>query len=393
MSKSLVDILHVMTVPDSFIFLRGQAAFMGAHGIRLGAVAGPGKGPAGFAAEEDVLVRYIALGRQFSPLADLRALVQLIRVMRKLRPRLVQAHTPKGGLLGMTAAFATGVPARIYHMRGLPLETAQGPLRVILSVVERVSCRLAHRVVFESPSLRDRASSMSLVGASKMRVPGLGSGNGVDARVRYAPSAELDAAALELRARHTIPPDAPVAAFVGRIAVDKGFVELAKAWQIAHARTPDAWLLIAGPDDARDGVPASVREALEADPRVVWLGSMDDPRPVYVASQLLLLPSHREGLPNVVLEAAALSRPIITTRATGCRDSIVDGVTGTLVDVGDAVALGRVLSEYLNDAARCKREGAAGRAWVLAEFAPERVWRFFLREYAALLGDPAIAQD
>jgi hypothetical protein len=185
----MAHIVHVMTVPESLAFLRGQAGFMRDRGHTLTVITSPGDGLQEFSEREGVPAYAVEMPRRITPLQDLRAVHELASLLRSLRPDIVHAHTPKGGLLGMLAATAAGIPRRIYHMRGLPMETAQGARRALLSTTERVSCALARRVIAVSPSLRQTAIAHGLCPAHKIIVLAGGSGNGVDAHGRFDPCA------------------------------------------------------------------------------------------------------------------------------------------------------------------------------------------------------------
>ena len=381
-----VRLVHVMTVPQTFVLLTGQATFMRHHGLALTAVASDGPYARVFAEREGVEVVAVEMPRRITPMADLVALGRLIGVLRARNPSIVHAHTPKGGLLGMLAAWIARVPIRIYHVRGLPLETANGPTRFLLAMSERVSCALAHRVFCVSHSLRDQLVSLGLVNPRKVLVAHAGSGNGVDAAWAYNPSNMPADARAEQRAGWNVPLTAEVIAFVGRLGIDKGIIELTAAWRAIREEFPEAHLVLAGPiDNARDTLPAGVLVTLQSDPRVHLLGLLTDARAVYAAADLIVHPSYREGFPNVPLEAAAMGLPVITTTATGCRDSVVDGVTGAVVPVGDADALSGAIRRYLAAPAMRRAHGAAGRERALTDFAPERIWATYLDEYRRLL--------
>ena len=118
--------MHITTVPQTLQFLRGQAAFLRERGAEVRAVASPGPPLQRFADLERVECFAIPMERRIAPLRDLVALVRLWGLLRQLRPDVVDAHTPKGGLLGMTAARMAGVPVRIYHLHGLRSATRAG---------------------------------------------------------------------------------------------------------------------------------------------------------------------------------------------------------------------------------------------------------------------------
>jgi glycosyltransferase involved in cell wall biosynthesis len=188
-----------------------------------------------------------------------------------------------------------------------------------------------------------------------------------------------------VRNRHGIPQDAVVAGFVGRLVRDKGIVELADAWEKVSASIPNAWLLIAGPWEPRDPVPDSTRRKLEGSERVVLAGMQSDMAAFYAAMDLVVLPTYREGFPNVPLEAASMELPTIVSNVTGCVDAVVNGVTGTVVEVRDADSLAKAMTMYLSNESLRRAHGQAGRTRVLADFRPAKIWEALRAEYIRLL--------
>jgi glycosyltransferase involved in cell wall biosynthesis len=364
-------------------FLRGQAAFLRAHGIEVAAVASPGVLLAQFGTTEGVACFAVPMARAITPLSDAVSLLRLWRIFRRLRPDVVDAHTPKGGLLGVTAAWLARVPARVYHLHGLRFETATGMRRRVLRAADAISARLATRVLCVSRSLAEAAAAESVAPRSKLHVLGPGSINGVDA-TRFRPPDR--SARVAARAELGIPADARVVGFVGRRALEKGIVELAEAWRSLRDELPDAWLVILGPEEPTDPIPGRVAAALAADPRVRTFDFDGDTTKYYRAMDVFVLPTYREGFGVVTLEAAATGLPVVATRVTGCVDAVEDGVTGTLVPPRDAGAIVAALRAYLTDPALAKSHGEAGRARVLRQFDQERIWAALRDEYLALAG-------
>jgi glycosyltransferase involved in cell wall biosynthesis len=375
-------------VPETLQFLTGQAAFLRARGFEVQAVASPGEMLRRFGEAEGVPVHAVPMERGISPARDVVAVARLTWRLLAVRPHIVDAHTPKGGLVGMLAARLAGVPVRVYHLHGLRYATARGPVRAVLVAAERISAALATRVLCVSRSVAEAAVEDGVVPRAKVAVLLGGSINGVDATGRFRP-AEDEAARRAARLAVGLPPGAPVIGFVGRLVREKGVSELWEAWRELREEWPELRLVLVGPREPHDPIPPQVADALDRDPRVRCAGvDWDTPR-WYRAMDVVALPSWREGFPVVPLEAAAMGLPVVATRVPGCVDAVVDGVTGRLVPPRDPAALAAALRAYLADPALRARDGAAARARVLRDFDQRRLWAALHDEYVRGLGRAA----
>ena len=390
-SEGAIKLVHVMTSPLFLNFFQGQSAYMRARGIHLSVITSPGELLDRFAYQEGVAAFPVQMPRRITPTYDLLALARICLILRSIRPHLVHAHTPKGGLLGMVGAWLCRVPIRIYHIHGLPYLTASGLKRLLLRWSEKVACRLAHAVLCVSYSIRQIAVDERLCPASKIKVLAAGSIQGVDADGRFNPNRFTEQEKQGLRSRLGLPEQAVVIGFVGRIVRDKGMIELAEAWRRLREDYSQAHLLLVGDYEEQDPVPDEVRNLLNNDPRVHITGWLTDTAPYYAVMHLLVLPSYREGFPNTPLEAAAMELPVVATDIPGTRDAVVDGETGTLVPPYDAEALARAIRRYLNDPDLRRAHGKAGRQRVLQHFQQEIVWQALYEEYVSLLRAKSLA--
>lgn len=382
-ARARLRLALAVTDPLSTVFLRGQVAAARARGLEVSLLCGPGVMARELAAAEGAQLVEVGMARHIAPGRDLVALLRIVRALRAIRPHIVDAGTPKAGLLVLLAAWLVRVPCRVHTLHGLRAERLRGGRRLVVTALTRLTCALAQRVICVSPSLAGRAVAMGAVAADAAVVLGAGSANGIDL-ARFTATDAGRRGARELRARCGIPAGAPVLGFVGRVARDKGVAELAAAWQRLRARFPALHWVMVGAPDPTDPVPAHVARGLDADPRVHRLGQLDDPVPAYLLMDVLALPTHREGFGYALLEAAALEVPVVATRVTGCVDAVADGMTGTLVAPGDVDALAAAVAAYLEDPGLRARHGRAGRERAARLFRQEDLWARLHGEYVDL---------
>lgn len=373
-----------VTASKSTALLDGQLAFMRERGFDVYLLCAGDEKARDFCEREGARLLDVPMRREVSPFSDLRALLEIVRALRRTRPAVVNAGTPKAGLLVTVGAWLSRVPCRVYTLRGLRLETTSGGLRAALGLCERIACRLADRVVCISPSLLARCRELGLFPEGKGKVLGDGSGNGVDTE-RFARTPENERRARQLRVRLGIQSGARVVGFVGRVVRDKGIRELVEAWLLLRERYPDLHLLVVGPFEGGDPIPTATRRVLESDRRIHLTGHLEDLPPAYAALDILVVPTHREGFGNVFIEAAAMEVPAVGTRVVGCVDAVADGVTGTLVPPRDPPALARAIRAYLDRPELAASQGRQGRERVLRSFRRETVWQNLFDEYVALL--------
>ncbi|WP_420236314.1 glycosyltransferase family 4 protein [Telmatobacter bradus] len=356
-----------VTSAQSCLILRGRLSALREAGFQVTVVSAPGALLDSTAEAEGVQAMAIPMQRGIALLADLVSFYRLWRLLGRLRPDLVEFSTPKAGLLGTLAARLRRVPLRIYLLRGLRLETTYGLRRLLLLAMERLAAAGANIVLCNSQSLKTRAEALRLAPEGKLQLLGGGSSNGVDME-RYAPGES------QLRRQLGFGAGQPVIGFVGRLTCDKGVPELIAAFDLILRREPQAWLLLVGWfDESEDALPLPLRKKILTHPRILLTGMVTSAAEYYRAMDMLVLPTWREGFPNVVLEASATGIPVVTTVSTGSRDSVVPEVTGLLIPPGYPVAICEAVLTLLKDPERRRAMGQAARAWTLAHYAEEDV--------------------
>ena len=383
--KARPRVLYLLTNEISKVLVAGQFDALDIAGfdvsIGVGLDSGDSTQP-GSGWDTSVAIHQLPFRRQPSPIADLRALRATIQLIRHVKPQIVNASTPKAGLLGMLAARRCRVPIRVYHLRGLRFETVTGWKRHVLVVLERFAAQLSTHMIINSPSARALAVEEGIGRRRPMFLIGSGSGNGIDVD-RYSP--RQTPAPAEARDAFGVPRTPLVIGFVGRLTRDKGIVDLIDVFDRLTKHRNDLHLLLVGDLEPGDPVGVDAADFIRSRSDVTQIGWVPDTAALYPAFDLLAFPSAREGLPNVPLQAQCAGVPVVAYASTGTVDAIEDDVGGVLVPPGDTAGLELALSTLLEDTERRRRLGAAGPGWVRERFGQDRHWEQLGAHYSEWL--------
>ncbi|WP_422110511.1 glycosyltransferase family 4 protein [Dietzia cercidiphylli] len=372
--------LYGTTIGSSaWSFLRGQLAFMRQQGAEVHVVSAPDRLLEKTRRREQVQTYGIPMEREISPLADLRSLYSWFRVIRRIRPDVVNVGTPKAALLGLIAGKACRVPVRVYTVRGLRYETTSGLKRLFLKSAEQLCCALSTHVIAVGHGVAKEMRSAKLSNKAII-VIGDGSSNGVPGAQIAEGVSRLSRT--ECRARLGIERDAFVIGFIGRVTSDKGSQCLSEALNLLRGKQDQFRFALLVVGDAEDVESASALKDISIP--AVSTGWIDDTLPAFTAMDILCHPTRREGFPNVILEAAAARVPAITTRATGANESVVDRVTGLLIDVDDPLALCGAILELASDAEGRLTMGRHAQDRALKDYDPARIWEALVDIYRGL---------
>jgi glycosyltransferase involved in cell wall biosynthesis len=329
-------------------------------------------------------LQVLAIERAIAPLSDLRCLNDLIRLMRRERFDLVHSMTPKAGLLAMVAARVAHVPVRLHTFTGQVWATRAGFRRAALKFLDTTIARAATFALADSHSQRSFLVSEGVIPASKVAVLANGSVSGVDA-ARFRPDADR---------RHRVRTSLGLATtdvvllFLGRITRDKGVLDLARAFAILAERHSDIHLVVVGPDE--QGLSPTIRELCgRYDVRLHSCHYTNAPEDFMAASDILCLPSYREGFGTVIIEAAAAGLPTVASRIYGVVDAVVDGSTGVLHEPADVDGIVYQLRRLIDCPELRRSLGAAGQARAARDFSQDTLTSAVLDIYARLLADTA----
>lgn len=305
----------------------------------------------------------VEMARRMSPLKDLKSLWQLIKVLRRERPMMIHSMTPKAGLLCMMAGKLTGVPVRVHTFTGLVFPTSTGLKRRILMATDRLTCACATHIIPEGEGVKADLLNNHITG-KPLRVLGHGNCRGIDLH-RFDPDdPEVGAAAEALRRS-----DRFTFVYIGRILREKGVNELVEAFCRLYDERPDVRLILIGPsEDDIDPVSATTRQRIAECPGIEAVGPQADVRPFLLASDVFVLPSYREGFPNVVIEAGAMGLPSIVTDINGSREIILDGRNGLIVEPRNDDALFGAMKRMASDSNLTAAMGREARPLIASRY-------------------------
>lgn len=352
---------------------------------------GPEPGAA-FAARGFAYRAYAPLHARVSPLDDARGFLELARIFRAERPQVVHAFDTKAGVWGCLAARLAGVPVALGTVNGLGFLFREDTwkrrlLAASYRLLQRLACSASNATVFQNPDDARVFVARRLVRPERVvLVPGSGVRTDLLDPARF-PEAER----ARLRAELGLAPAEVVVTMVTRVIRSKGVLELLAAARRLGATHPRARFVLVGahePESMDRLAPEELR-ALEAE--LTWLGQRSDVPALLAASDVMAFPSgYGEGIPRVLLEAAAMALPIVTTDAPGCREVVEPGRSGFLVPIGDVAALTEALVALIEDAALRRRFGAVARERAVTRFDLAVVSEKTRELYGELLSEAAV---
>ena len=347
--------LLVASFPDSLTKFRGPLIDLLLESGKDVHVAVPDLAPQGeialALANKGVRVHDVPLHRTgLNPVRDLRLLLSLAILMLRLRPQFVLSYTIKPVVYGSIAAWLAGVTYRFVLVTGLGYAftgTASGKralLRRLIQQLYRFALKRTHRVFFQNPD--DEALFRELKLLPETVPSSVVSGSGVDVT-------EYSVAPL---------PDKPCFLLIARLLGDKGVREYAQAAQLVKTVYPEVvFRLVGWIDDNPDAITQRELDQWVDSGLLEFLGRLDDVRPAISGCSVYVLPSYREGTPRTVLEAMAMGRPVITTDAPGCRETVIDRDNGFLVPVKDVQALADAMIKMIDSRGLVSKMGERSR--------------------------------
>lgn len=387
-------LVRITTAPISLnVLLPNQMRFMNEHGFDVVMVSSDGPELKKVLEREGCRHHIIPMTRRMSPLADLKCLWLLYRFFKNEKPDIVHSHTPKAGLLAMIAAKFAGVKLRIHTIAGLRFMTSKGFTRKVLVTMEKLTGKAATHVWPNSFSLLKYIKENKLAPEHKLEVIGLGSSNGVSLE-RYSVAA-LKAERLDaIKKLLNYDPQLRYFLSVGRLVHDKGIDELVGAFNNIYKDNDNIRLVLVGAfEDEVDPVSDQTKEILKTHPAIILAGWSDEVEYFMHLSFALVHPSHREGFPNVLLQAGAMNCPIICSIIEGNVDIVEQEKTGLLFEVCNQQELQQKMEWVLANQQAFKNFGEVLKQKIVQHYDQKQLHQVIRSRYMELLNNGNSAKN
>ena len=360
-------ILHVVNIGFTIpYFFGGQIEYFNEKGARIYIACIKDKDFLESIQKYEFIPIYIPILRYVSPFRDLQAVFKLYRQVKLEKIDLVVGHTPKGGIIAGLCAWLSARPF-VYIRHGLVYEGLSGFAKYVMLLIEKINYKLSDKTISVSFSLHNK-SLFDGISGSKSMVIGEGTANGIDTELFKSKERSLNSKV--------------TFGFIGRITRDKGIYEFLEAIDILESRGNIFRVVIAGPVDTRDKRSQELIDKCQSHPSINYIGQTSEPYSFYSNIDILVLPSYREGFPTVVLEASAMECAVITSRSTGCIDSIEDGVTGIYSDI-NSEKLADSMEYYIQNPNLILLHGKNGRQQVVRYYDSKRIWNYLYKLYSS----------
>lgn len=369
-------LFFVTTIAGSLNFFKGQYQLL-LSDFDITAIASDKKRLKEVGEENHIKIHYIPMEREISIFKDIYCLICFIFYFIRQRPYIVHGNTPKGSLLSMIAAWITRVPVRIYMCHGLRYQGCYGLKRKLLMFMERISCSCATEIICVSHGIKEVLIEDRITNKEPIVIWN-GSVQGIDMG-KFNPDNITDKQGL--KGKYGIEDDDFVLTFVGRIVKDKGINELVEAFEYLSLKYSDIKLLLIGwNEDKGNPVSDKTKEIIDNNKNIIVTGPQSNIVPFLSITDLFVFPSYREGFGLSLMEAGAMNVPSVVSNIPGCKEVIIDGLTGLLIKPRSTSAIiesieklynGRELLDYLKS--NCRKS-------IIERYEQNQLWQHY-REY------------
>ena len=334
--------------------------------------------------KEGIPYWYYSLNRKFRILSDVRSFFQLRKILYQEKFCLVHTFDTKPTILGRIAARLSGVPIIIGTIPGLGSLFSEESLsnrilRKFYIFSQKVACKVSDMTILQNQDDRDFFVSRKITDSSKVKIV---RGSGVDTK-RFSPE-NVDLDAVKKIKKELCLNGGLVISMITRLVKYKGIEEYLEAASLLKVKYPNTDFLLVGPQDNTLAA-LSLEEISKYSNVVKYLGFRSDIPEILYLSDIVILPSYREGIPRALLEAGSMGKPIITTNVPGCKEVVEDGINGFLIPTKDVKALLEAIEKLVLNEDLRKKMGKLSRKKVVEEFDSNIVFKEMLNIYAIYL--------
>ena len=381
MPKTLI---RITTVPMAFkVLLAGQPKFMSENGFNVIMISADGKEVEDLKKQEGCKHIIVPMTRRITPFRDIISFFKLRRIIKKYRPDIVHTHTPKAGLLGMLAARSAGIKIRIHTVGGLPLIIETGFKRRLLILTEKITYFGATEIWPNSRSMMNFIIDKKLSEPQKLSVIDNGSTNGIDLKKFSKQNLNEE---IKNKIKASLPQSKGFKILcVGRMVKDKGIEELVSVFEKLQKLYP-LQLILAGPFEPKlDPLSSQTLDTIINNPAITHISWSDSIEYYMALSDIFVHPSHREGFPNVILQAGAMHLPVICSNIPGNADIIQNEKTGLMFEVKNEDDLYTKLKFAIENKERTEQIAQALFDEVTQLYNRKRIHEVILNTYNRLL--------
>ncbi len=365
--------------------LPGQMLFMKANGFDVVMISADGKELADVIKREQCRHIIVPMTRKITPLQDIKCLFMLVKIFRKEKPDIVHTHTPKAGLLGMLAARIAGVKVRIHTVAGLPLMVETGFKYRLLKFIEWLTYSAATQVWPNSNSLLRFISNNKLCKTNKLSIIAKGSSNGINLH-RFNTTVLNEKTLATIKASVHFSNDNLYLLCIGRLVKDKGIVELVHVFNELCKEHQQLKLILVGEYEATlDPLPEEILHEIKNNPSIIHISWTDHVEYYMHIAHFFVFPSHREGFPNVLLQAGAMGLPVICSNIAGNIDIVKNNETGLIFDRGNEEQLLTLIQYALAHPQQLLKMARQLQRDIHENYQQENIWQNMLGAYKSLV--------
>lgn len=379
-------LIRITTVPMALRYLLpGQMNFMNQNGLDVLMISADGPELQEVITNEQCRHIIVPLTRKITPLEDLKCLWQLVKIFKKEKPDIVHTHTPKAGLLGMLAAKICGVKIRIHTVAGMPLMVEKGFKLQLLKFIEKLTYKAASNVWPNSLSLYNYIIENNFAPPQKLNVIARGSTNGINLG-RFNKHILEPKILQQIKDTIGYSQQFIYLLCIGRLVADKGIVELVAVFLMLQKTQPQLKLILVGNfEDDLDPLPQSVLHQIKKDENIIHITWTQEVEYYMQLANFFVFPSHREGFPNVLLQAGAMQLPIICSTIPGNIDVVQHQQTGLLFPCGHQQQITTQLEFAIANPGAMKEMAVKLLLIIEKDFRRENVWQSVLQQYQLLV--------